>query len=123
MAATKPQLSRQYVYAPLGSLNFDLSLSTYTKLALKSDPTVAPVDADWNDAIRVTSGHALYDATIGNALAILVGPARADVVTTLDLAAGSYLVWCDIKPPSSDERIVDWHGTLEITTAPGSFPS
>lgn len=118
MAAEKPYLSRQYVYAPLANLNVDLSTATLHKVAFMTSPTVEPADVDWLDAIVVTTGHALYDASIGDALAILVGPARGDAVTTEDLAAGSYTMWSDWSIPGSDERNVDWHGTVTIVTAP-----
>lgn len=111
---TKPRLSRQYIYAPLTDLNFDLSTADVRRVAFMADATAEPGDADWREAIVVTTGHALYRAEVGDALAILVGPARGDAVTTEDLAVGEYLMWSDTKVPTSDERITVWHGPVTI---------
>ena len=119
--AQKSRLSRQYVYAPLTDLNFSLDTATVHKVAFMSNPDVEPQEVDWVEAEVITSGHSLYDQAIGNALAVLVGPARGDDVTSEDLSAGEYLLWSDVSVPSSDERIVVWHGPVEVIEAPGEF--
>ncbi|MCA1806993.1 MAG: hypothetical protein LC687_03950 [Actinobacteria bacterium] len=110
-------LSRQYVYAAFDSLNFDLSTADVHKIAFLTDPLVAPADTDWEEAIVVDSTHPWYiSAFAEGALALLVGPARGDTVTTLELAAGSYVMWTDVSTPTSDERVVSFHGTIEVVT-------
>lgn len=116
--ATKPRLSRQYLYLPFSELSFDLSTADVHQVALMSDPTAEPAEADWLDAIVVTSGHDLYVESIGDSLAILVGPDRGDTVDTEDLPAGEYTAWTDVSTPGSDERLADWHGTVTVVTAP-----
>lgn len=113
--ATKQQLSRQYVYAPLSDTSFDLADADVAQVAFMTDATTEPTDTDWVSAIVVDDTHELYDADIGEALAVLVGPARGDTVTTEDLATGDYTVWSDVSTPGSDERLVSIHGTLSIT--------
>ena len=129
MAVTKPYLSRQYIYAPLTGLNFNLNSATIARIAFMPNTTTQPADADWFNAIVVTSTngtggapHALYKAAIGDSLAILVGPLRTGEtgITTRDLPAGVYLMWVDVGGVTgSDERYVDWSGSVTIVTAKG----
>lgn len=124
MAAVKTRLSRKYVYARLANLNVDLSQATLHKVALMEDPTQEPSDEspnDWLDGIVVTQGHDLYRPEIGPAIAILIGPDRGDTVDTTDKPAGKYMMWTDWKVSGSDERHAEWHGPVEVVTAPGGF--
>jgi len=118
MAATKPTLSREYLYVPMTNMNLgDVGTLTLARLAFKA-AGVQPLDADWHDAIKVNAVHALYVASIGPALAILLGPLRGDTIsgTNYDLTDGDYQVWVEAKAPSSDERVVRVAGTF--TQAP-----
>lgn len=129
MAVTKPYLSRQYIYAPLTDLSFDLASATIARIAFMPNTTAQPADADWFNAIIVTSTngtagspHTLYKAAFGDSLAILVGPIRTGEtgITTRDLAAGTYLMWVDVGGVAgSAERYVDWSGPVTIVTAKG----
>jgi hypothetical protein len=113
--ASKPTLSREYLYVPFAQMNMPIATLSLSKLAFKT-AGVEPLDADWKTAIPVTVGHAIYVASIGDSLAILVGPLRADAgVTTNDLPAGDYQVWVDARTTGSDERIVRVAGVLTIT--------
>ncbi|MCA1806526.1 MAG: hypothetical protein LC687_01485 [Actinobacteria bacterium] len=108
-------LSRQYVYAAFDSLNFDISTADVHRIAFLTDPLVAPADGDWEEAIVVDDSHPWYIQSFGaGALALLVGPARGDAVTTLELAEGLYVMWTDVSTPTSDERVVSFHGTVEV---------
>lgn len=131
MAAVKTRLSRHYVYARFdpNKLDFDLAEATLHKVALMADPAEEPQDEDWHEAIVVTatSGdggapHSLWEkAGQIPSLAVLVGPTRDDDVTgNVDKAAGRYLLWSDVKPPGSHERLTDWHGEVIITTGQGA---
>lgn len=112
--ATKPTLSREYLYIPFTDMNFVMANLTVNAMAFKS-AGVEPLDADWRTALKVTSVHALYQASIGESLALLIGPTRSDSVTTESLAAGDYQVWVDAKASGSDERVVRVAGVLSIT--------
>lgn len=112
--ATKPQLSREYLYFPFAEMNFDVDDLTFQKVAF-TDEGVEPTDPDWQDAIVVNSAHALFQPTIGEGLAILVGPTRGDSVTTFDPPDGDSQVWIDVKVTGSDERVVRVAGILSNT--------
>lgn len=112
--ATKPTLSREYLFVPFTDMNFDVSDLDVHEMAFKA-AGVEPAEVDWIEAIKVDSGHALYQASIGEGLALLIGPTRGDAVTTNNLALGDYQVWIDAAVPSSDERVVRVAGVLSIT--------
>ena len=112
--ASKPTLSREYLYVPFTSMNFVVSRLDVHEMAFKA-AGVQPVDADWIEAIVVSSTHPLYVSSIGESLALLVGPARGDAVTTEELADGDYQVWVDAAVPTSDERVVRVAGVLTIS--------
>lgn len=112
--ATKPTLSREYLYVPFTNMNFVMANLNVNRLAFKA-AGVEPLDADWRTAIKVTTVHALYQASIGESLALLIGPLRSDSVTTENLAAGDYQVWVDASVTASDERVVRVAGVLSIT--------
>lgn len=112
--ASIPGLSREYVYIGISDLNVVVADINYNKLAFMA-AGVEPVDADWEDAILVDDDtHPLWRPSVGPAYAILIGPARGDAVTTLDLPDDDYQVWTDTKVTGSDERIVRIAGTLTI---------
>ena len=113
--ATKPTLSREYLYVPFTNMNFDVDDLAVNQIAF-TDAGVAPAELDWEPAIVVNSLHALYVASIGEGLAILVGPTRGDTVTTVDLAAQDWQVWIDAAVTGSDERVVRAAGVLEVNT-------
>lgn len=109
------QLSRQYVYAAFDSLNFSIADADVHRIAFLNDPELAPSESDWNEAIVVDDEHQWYTSEFGaGALAILVGPERGDIVTTLELQPGLYVMWTDLSTPTSDERVVSFHGTIEV---------
>jgi hypothetical protein len=108
-----PGLSREYVYIGIADLNVTVADITLSKLAFL-DAGIEPVDADWEDALVVDVGDPLYRASVGPAYVILIGPARGDAVTTLDLPDDDYQVWTDTKVTGSDERIVRIAGTLTV---------
>lgn len=114
--ATKPQLSREYLYVPFTNMNFVVADLNVHRMAFKA-AGVEPVDSDWQVAIKVTVGHAIYLASIGEGIALLVGPTRGDSVTTFDLANGDYQVWVEARVPTSDERVVRVAGVLTVSTA------
>lgn len=116
LSSEKPRLSRQHLYAPFADLNFDLATANVHQVALMG-AGIEPAELDWLDAVVVTTGHALYREDVGDALAVLVGPERGDVVTTNDLDAGTYQVWTDTSVPASDERVVEVHGTITVVAA------
>jgi len=121
--AQKSRLSRQYVYAPLADLNFPLDDANVHQVAFMPTFDAEPLESDWVEALVVTQNNensSLYSQAIGNSLAVLVGPERGDAVDTEDLAAGDYLLWSDVSVPESDERIVVWHGAVEVIEAPGN---
>ena len=113
--ATKPTLSREYLYVPMANMNFDVEDLDVHEMAFKS-AGVEPLDADWITAIAVDTTHPLYVSSIGESLALLVGPTRGDAVTTENLALGDYQVWIDAAIPTSDERVVRLAGVLSITS-------
>lgn len=108
-----PGLSREYLWVPVTNLNFVVADITLSKLAFL-DAGIEPVDGDWEDAEVVDVGDPDYDADIGPALRILIGPARGDAVTSLDLPDDDYQVWVDVKVTGSDERVVRIAGTLTV---------
>lgn len=112
--ATKPRLSREYVYIPMGGIGYDVDDLTVNAIAFKG-AAEEPAEIDWIDAIVVNAAHAIYDPAIGESLALLVGPDRGDTVTTEDLPNGDYQMWVDAKIPTSDERIVRVAGVLTIS--------
>jgi len=114
--ASKPTLSRDYVYVPLGQLNVPVDSLTVHNVAFMA-ASAEPQDEDWHEAIPVDANHPLYVSNIGNALAILVGPKRGDDVDSLELDAGDYQVWVDVAADGSDERIVRRAGTFTISAA------
>lgn len=114
--ASKPRLSREYIYVPMGGIGYDVTDLTVNAIAFKA-AAEEPAEIDWIDAIIVDSTHAIYEPSIGESLALLVGPDRGDTVTTEDLALGDYQMWIDAKIPTSDERIVRVAGILSITLA------
>ena len=114
LSDSKPRLSRQYVYCPFASLNFNLGDADVKRVALMDEAGVEPAEEDWIEAIAVSEGHEFYVSEIGPALALLVGPDRGDNVTTEDLPLGTYQCWTDSSVPSSDERIVELHGTINV---------
>lgn len=112
--ATKATLSREYLYIPLSNINFAMADLNLHKVAFK-DAGVEPLDGDWITAEVVTSAHALYQASIGESIAVLIGPARGDAVSTNDLAAQDWQVWCEVSTAASDERVVRVAGTLTVS--------
>ena len=112
--ATKPRLSREYVYVPMGGIGYDVDDLEVNAIAFK-DAGVEPAEIDWIDAIVVNDAHAIFEPSIGESLALLVGPDRGDTVTTEDLALGDYQLWVDAKIPTSDERIVRVAGILTVS--------
>lgn len=112
--AAKATLSREYLYIPLSEMNFVVADLNLHRVAFK-DAGVEPLDGDWIDAIVVDSQHALYKASIGAAVAVLIGPARGDAVTTNDLTAQDWQVWVEVSTAASDERVVRVAGTLTIS--------
>lgn len=112
--AAIPGLSREYVYIGISGLNVAVADITVHQLAFMGAGE-EPLEADWEDAILVDDDtHPLWRASIGPAYAILIGPDRGDVVTTLDLPDADYQVWTDTKVTGSDERIVRIAGTLDV---------
>lgn len=111
--ATKPQLSREYLYIPMSQMTFDVDDMDVHQVAFTA-AGVAPLEVEWIQAIAVGSAHALYRPTIGESLAVLVGPDRGDIVTSEDLTAGDYQVWVDVAIPTSDERVVRAAGILIV---------
>ncbi len=111
--ATKPELSREYLYIPMTNMNFDVADLDVHQVAF-TEEGVAPLELDWLEAIAVDELHALYRPSIGQSLAILVGPTRGDSVTTEDLAPGDHQVWVDVAIPTSDERVVRAAGILTV---------
>lgn len=114
--ASKPYLSREYVYVPFTGMNFDVADLVVNRIAFMAEG-VEPLDADWIDAIVVDAVDPIFVASIGEGLALLVGPDRGDAVTTEDLALGDYQVWVEASVTGSDERVVRVAGTLSITLA------
>jgi hypothetical protein len=112
--ASKPTLSREFLYVPFDQMNMPVASLTVNRLAFMPAGT-EPVEGDWDPAIPVDTGDPLYVSAIGDALVMLIGPTRGDSVTTNDLAEGDYQVWVDAKVSGSDERIVRVAGLLEIT--------
>lgn len=112
--ATKATLSREYLYIPMSEINFAIADLNLHRMAF-TNAGVEPTDPDWVDAIKVDSAHALYKASIGEAIALLVGPARGDVVTTKDLTAQDWQVWAEVSTAASDERVVRVAGTLTVS--------
>jgi hypothetical protein len=112
----KPRLSRQFMYARFRDLNFPLADADVHRLALM-DAGQEPSEQDWLDALKVTEGHSLYKPDVGDALALMVGPGRGDLVDTYDLPVGVYQVWSDTSTPASDERVVEVHGTITVVSA------
>lgn len=117
MAATKPRLSREYLYVPLAAMNVTVATLTIHNIAFKAEG-VEPLDSpsDWDAATVVTLALEpdLYVTSIGDSLAILTGPLRGDTVTTVDLAVGDHQVWVEVGEPGSDERIVRTAGIYTI---------
>lgn len=111
--AVKPELSREYLYVPMANMNFDVDDMDVHNIAFTA-AGVAPLEVEWIVAIAVGSLDPLYQPSIGEALAILVGPDRGDTVTTEDLVAGDYQVWVDVAIPTSDERVVRAAGILTV---------
>lgn len=112
MAAVKPTLSREYLYVPFTEMEgIDVDALDVGQLAFMS-PATEPLEADWEVAIIAGTGDPLFQADIGEALVILIGPDRGDSVTTLDLPDGDFQVWVDAKPTGSDERVVRVAGTF-----------
>jgi hypothetical protein len=108
MAATKPTLSREYLYVPMTNMNLgDVATLALARLAFKLEG-VEPTDPDWINAIKVNAVHALYVTAIGPSLVTLLGPLRGDTIsgTTTVLADGDWQVWVEAKAASSDERVV-----------------
>lgn len=112
--ATKPTLSREYLYVPVAGLNVDIGALSTAQLAFMG-AGIEPAEIDWLTALVVDDVHPAFDPDIGNAIAILVGPDRGDGVTTETLGAGDFQVWADIAVTGSDERIVRVAGTLTIS--------
>lgn len=112
--ATKATLSREYLFIPIDQLSFAIADLNLHRIAFK-DAGVEPLDADWIVAIKVDSAHALYQASIGESIAVLVGPARGDAVSTNDLAAQDWQCWCEFSTASSSERVVRVAGTLTVS--------
>jgi hypothetical protein len=112
--ATKPQLSREYLYVPMSQMNFDVDDMDVHQIAFTAEG-IEPAELDWIVAFAVGSADPLYQPSIGEALAILVGPTRGDSVTTEDLADGDYQVWVDVAIPTSDERVVRTAGILTVS--------
>lgn len=112
--ATKATLSREYLFVPLSNINFAIADLDLHRMAFK-DAGVEPLDGDWITAIKVDSAHALYQASIGESVALLVGPARGDTVTTEDLTAQDWQVWVEVSTAASDERVVRVAGTLTVS--------
>ena len=113
--AIKPYLSREYLYVPFDEMTgLDVDDLTVLRLAF-TDAGVEPTDPDWIVAEAAGSLDPLYVSSIGEAIVLLIGPERGDVVTTEDLAIGDYQVWVDAAITGSDERIVRVAGLLEIT--------
>jgi len=112
----KPRLSRQFMYARFRDLNFPLADADVHRVALM-DAGQEPATSDWLEALKVTEGHDLYKPDVGDALALMIGPARGDLVATHDLPVGIYQVWSDTSTPSSDERVVEVHGTITVVQA------
>src|SRR5688572_23526066 len=117
--ATIPGLSREYLYVPITDLNVTVANITLSKLAFL-DAGIEPVDADWEDATVFEVGDSLYRPSVGPAFVILIGPARGDAVTTLDLPDDDYQVWVDVATSDSDKRIVRIAGTLTVSLTGGA---
>lgn len=116
--ADKPTLSREYIFVPLSEINFDVADLNLHRMAFTA-AGIEPTDPDWIDAIAVDDTHALFNGTIGEAVALLVGPARGDAVTTEDLTAGDHQVWVEVSTAASDERVVRVAGTLTVSATGG----
>jgi hypothetical protein len=114
MPVTKPELSREYLYVAMDNMNFDVTELDVHQIAFTAEG-IEPTEPDWLEAIPVDALHALFVSSIGESLAILVGPTRGDSVTTEDLVEGDYQVWIDVAIPTSDERVVRTAGILEVT--------
>lgn len=112
---TKLQLSRDYLYVPISQMNVTPASISLQRIAFMDTPGEVPLDADWKNAILADdAGDPQWNAAFGASFVILVGPARADSVTTQDLAVGTYQVWVELKVTGSDERPVRIAGTLEV---------
>jgi len=111
---SKPTLSREYIYVPLADLNFTVADLDLHRVAF-TNAGVEPLDGDWNVATVIDSAHARYQASIGEAIEIMVGPDRGDAVTTFDLAAQDWQVWIEASTATSDERVVRVAGTLTVS--------
>lgn len=114
--ASKPRLSREYVYVPFTGMNFDVTDLIVNRIAFMAEG-VEPTDGDWITAIVVDAVDPLFVSSIGEGLALLVGPDRGESVVTEDLALGDYQAWVEAAITGSDERVVRVAGTLSITLA------
>ena len=114
---TKPRLSREYLYVSLSNMNVTVATLTTHNIAFTT-AGVEPLDSpsDWELATVVTLALEpdLYVSSIGDSLAVLVGPARGDAVTTIDLTTGDHQVWVEVGEPASDERIVRVAGIFTV---------
>lgn len=117
--ATKPTLSREYMYVPIEDMNVVAADLVVNGLAFMT-AGAEPEEADWQSAMIVDTGDPLFNADIGDSLVLLVGPTRGDSVTTLDLTPEDYQVWVDVAVTGSDERIVRIAGTLEVSATGGA---
>ena len=113
--ATKPTLSREYLYVPFTNMNFVVSTPRRPRDGVQSGRGANRWTPTGSTAITVSSTHPLYVSSIGESLALLVGPTRGDAVTTENLAVGDYQVWVDAAVPTSDERVVRVAGVLSIS--------
>lgn len=105
--SAQPSLSRELVYIKLSELNLDAGLLTIHALAFMDTPGISPAEVDWVDAIITTKDGE-------DALAVMVGPTRGDVVTTEALADADYQVWVDASVDVTGERVVRPAGVHSI---------
>lgn len=114
MAASKPTLSREYLYVPMTGMNFAIADLTMSNVAFTA-AGIEPAEIDWQTGIPVDSAHALYVPSFGEAIVILVGPARGDTVDTFDLDAGDHQAWVEVQVTGSDERVVRPAGIVTVS--------
>ena len=107
------KLSRDYRFYDLEDINVsaeDLSEPRAAFTALETEPE----EEDWHsDPVFVIGSNSdLYRSDYGTQVAVLIGDSRGDDVDTVELEAGDYQVWIEVK--AGDERPVRRPEVLEV---------